>query len=151
MSSHTTHHIILVDDDRNILTSVSMALEAEGYKITTFNDGESGLQGILDNDRSPSRKVGEPDNRDSHYWFARYWAEELANQDSDKELKEFFTKLSAQLEENKDKILEEMTVVQGNPADIGGYYHPPMEKVCEVMQPSATLNRILEEARASVK
>ena len=75
----------------------------------------------------------------------------LANQDSDKELKEFFAKLSKQLEENKDKILEEMTVVQGHPADIGGYYHPPMEKVCEVMQPSATLNKILEDARASVK
>ena len=87
----------------------------------------------------------------AHFHLARYWAEELANQDSDKELKEFFTKLSAQLEENKDKILEEMTVVQGNPADIGGYYHPPMEKVCEIMQPSATLNQILEDARSSVK
>ena len=106
---------------------------------------------LLENNQSPSRVTGELDNRGSHFHLARYWAEELANQDSDKELKEFFTKLSAQLEENKDKILEEMTVVQGNPADIGGYYHPPMEKVCEVMQPSATLNRILEEARASVK
>ncbi|MCP4066087.1 MAG: NADP-dependent isocitrate dehydrogenase, partial [Gammaproteobacteria bacterium] len=106
---------------------------------------------LLENNQSPSRVTGELDNRGSHFHLARYWAEELANQDSDKELKEFFTKLSAQLEENKDKILEEMTVVQGNPADIGGYYHPPMEKVCEVMQPSATLNRILEDARASVK
>ena len=106
---------------------------------------------LLENNQSPSRVTGELDNRGSHFHLARYWAEELANQDSDKELKEFFTKLSARLEENKDKILEEMTVVQGNPADIGGYYHPPMEKVCEVMQPSATLNRILEEARASVK
>jgi len=106
---------------------------------------------LLENNQSPSRVTGELDNRGSHFHLARYWAEELANQDSDKELKEFFTKLSSQLEENKDKILEEMTVVQGHPADIGGYYHPPMEKVCEVMQPSATLNRILEDARASVK
>ena len=106
---------------------------------------------LLENNQSPSRVTGELDNRGSHFHLARYWAEELANQDSDKELKEFFAKLSKQLEENKDKILEEMTVVQGNPADIGGYYHPPMEKVCEVMQPSATLNRILEDARASVK
>ena len=106
---------------------------------------------LLENNQSPSRVTGELDNRGSHFHLARYWAEELANQDSDKELKEFFAKLSKQLEENKDKILEEMTVVQGNPADIGGYYHPPMEKVCEVMQPSATLNKILEDARASVK
>ena len=75
----------------------------------------------------------------------------MANQDDDKQLKEFFTRLSAQLEENKDKILEEMTVVQGHPADIGGYYHPPMEKVCKVMQPSETFNTILADARASVK
>ena len=106
---------------------------------------------LLENNQSPSRVTGELDNRGSHFHLARYWAEELANQDSDKNLKEFFTKLSAQLEENKDKILEEMTVVQGNPADIGGYYHPPMEKVCEIMQPSATLNQILEDARSSVK
>ena len=106
---------------------------------------------LLENNQSPSRVTGELDNRGSHFHLARYWAEELSKQDEDKELKEFFTKLSAQLEENKDKILEEMTVVQGHPADIGGYYHPPMEKVCEVMQPSATFNKILAEARDSVK
>ncbi|MEO9588584.1 MAG: NADP-dependent isocitrate dehydrogenase, partial [Marinobacter sp.] len=54
-------------------------------------------------------------------------------------------------EDNKDKILEEMSVIQGHPADIGGYYHPPAEKVCKIMQPSETFNRILEEARAQVK
>ena len=94
--------------------------------------------------------TGELDNRGSHFHLARYWAEELSKQDEDKELKEFFTKLSAQLEENKDKILEEMTVVQGNPADIGGYYHAPAEKVSAVMQPSATLTKILVDAQASV-
>lgn len=106
---------------------------------------------LLENNQSPSRVTGELDNRGSHFHLARYWAEGLANQDSDKELKEFFTRMSAQLEENKDKILEEMSVIQGHPADIGGYYHPPAEKVKAVMQPSATLNRIMEDGRASVK
>lgn len=106
---------------------------------------------LLENNQSPSRVTGELDNRGSHFHLARYWAEELSNQDSDKDLKEFFAKLSKQLEENKDKILQEMTDVQGNPADIGGYYHPPTERVCEVMQPSATLNKILADARTSVK
>ena len=106
---------------------------------------------LLENNQSPSRVTGELDNRGSHFHLARYWAEELSKQDEDKELKEFFTKLSAQLEENKDKILEEMTVVQGHPADIGGYYHAPAEKVSAVMQPSATLNKILADARASVQ
>ena len=102
---------------------------------------------LLENNQSPSRVTGELDNRGSHFHLARYWAETLANQDKDPELKAFFEKLSKQLEENKDKILEEMSVIQGHPADIGGYYHPPAEKVCKIMQPSETFNRILEEAR----
>ncbi|MBO6851020.1 MAG: NADP-dependent isocitrate dehydrogenase, partial [Marinobacter sp.] len=89
--------------------------------------------------------------RGSHFHLSRYWAEELSKQDSDQELKAFFGKLSKQLEENKDRILEEMSVIQGHPADIGGYYHPPADKVCAIMQPSETLNRILADARASVK
>ena len=106
---------------------------------------------LLENNQSPSRNTGELDNRGSHFHLARYWAEELANQDDDKDLKDFFAKLSKQLEDSKDKILEEMSVIQGHPADIGGYYHPPAEKVCKIMQPSETFNRILEEARAQVK
>jgi isocitrate dehydrogenase len=106
---------------------------------------------LLENNQSPSRNTGELDNRGSHFHLARYWAEELAKQDSDKDLKTFFEKLSKQLEENKDKILEEMSVIQGHPADIGGYYHPPAEKVCKIMQPSETFNKILADARESVK
>lgn len=106
---------------------------------------------LLENNQSPSRVTGELDNRGSHFHLARYWAEELSKQDEDQELKEFFAKLSKQLEENKDIILEEMSVIQGHPADIGGYYHAPAEKVCAVMQPSATFNKILEDARAQVK
>jgi isocitrate dehydrogenase len=106
---------------------------------------------LLENNQSPSRVTGELDNRGSHFHLARYWAEELAKQDEDAELKAFFSKLSQQLEENKDKILEEMTVVQGHPADIGGYYHPNEEKVNKVMRPSETFNRILNEACASLR
>ncbi|SFR66057.1 isocitrate dehydrogenase [Marinobacter daqiaonensis] len=103
---------------------------------------------LLENNQSPSRVTGELDNRGSHFHLARYWAEELASQDEDKDLKAFFEKLSKKLEDNKDTILEEMSVIQGHPADIGGYYHPPADKVCKIMQPSETLNKILDEARA---
>jgi len=106
---------------------------------------------VLENNQSPSRNTGELDNRGSHFHLARYWAEELSKQEGDKDLKTFFGKLSKQLEDNKDKILEEMSVIQGHPADIGGYYHPPAEKVCKIMQPSETFNSILADARASVK
>ncbi|HCW90003.1 MAG TPA: NADP-dependent isocitrate dehydrogenase, partial [Marinobacter sp.] len=79
---------------------------------------------LLENNQSPSRVTGELDNRGSHFHLARYWAEEMAKQDDDKDLKAFFEKLSKKLEDNKDKILEEMSVIQGHPVDIGGYYHP---------------------------
>lgn len=106
---------------------------------------------LLENNQSPSRVTGELDNRGSHFHLARYWAEALANQDEDKDLKAFFGNLSEQLEANKDKILEEMSVIQGQPADIGGYYHPATEKVCKIMQPSETFNKLLADARDQVK
>ncbi|GAA3567805.1 MULTISPECIES: NADP-dependent isocitrate dehydrogenase [Marinobacter] len=105
---------------------------------------------LLENNQSPSRVTGELDNRGSHFHLARYWAEEMSKQDEDAELKAFFTKLSEQLEANKDQILEEMSVIQGHPADIGGYYHAPAEQVAEVMQASKTLNTILANARAEI-
>lgn len=106
---------------------------------------------LLENNQTPSRVTGKLDNRGSHFHLARYWAEALARQDQDKELKEFFARLSKQLEDNKDVILEEMSVIQGHPADLGGYYHPHEEMVTKVMQPSDTFNKILADARASVK
>ncbi|WP_101066446.1 NADP-dependent isocitrate dehydrogenase [Roseovarius salinarum] len=104
---------------------------------------EAATQGILDNGRSPSRKVGEPDNRDSHYWFARYWAEALAAQDDDPELAEEFAPVAQALAENEAKITGELAAVQGQPADTGGYYHPDPDKLAKVMRPSATLNAII--------
>jgi isocitrate dehydrogenase len=104
---------------------------------------EVATQGILDNDRSPSRKAGEPDNRDSHYWFARYWAEALAAQSEDAALAEEFGPVAKALAENEAKITGELAASQGKPADIGGYYHPDPEKLSAVMRPSATLNGII--------
>jgi len=104
---------------------------------------EAATQGVLDHDRSPSRKVGEPDNRDSHYWFARYWAEALAAQSDDAALAEEFGPVAQALTENEAKITGELAAAQGGPADIGGYYHPDAAKLAAVMRPSATLNAII--------
>lgn len=104
---------------------------------------EAATQGILDHDRSPSRKVGEPDNRDSHYWFARYWAEALAAQTEDAALAAEFAPVAQALAESEAKILEELAAAQGKPADIGGYYHADPAKLAAVMRPSATLNAII--------
>ncbi|RFU13446.1 NADP-dependent isocitrate dehydrogenase [Rhodobacteraceae bacterium W635] len=103
---------------------------------------EAATQGILDHNRSPSRKVGEPDNRDSHYWFARYWAEALAAQDEDAGIAAHFAPIAKALADKETEILAELADAQGTPADIGGYYHPSVEKKAEVMRPSATLNAI---------
>ncbi len=104
---------------------------------------ETATQGILDNDRSPSRKVGEPDNRDSHFWFATYWAKALAEQDQDAEIAAHFAPIAKALEENADKIVAELAAVQGQAADLGGYYHSDEAKTTAVMRPSATFNSII--------
>ncbi|MCE8009172.1 NADP-dependent isocitrate dehydrogenase [Aestuariivita sp.] len=104
---------------------------------------EAATQGILDHGRSPGRKVGQPDNRDSHYWFARYWAEALAAQTDDTDLAAHFAPLAASLAEGEAAIVAELAAVRGNPADLGGYYHADPAKVAAVMRPSATLNGII--------
>ena len=101
---------------------------------------------FLDNDKSPSRKVNELDNRGSHFYLALYWAQALAGQSEDKKLKEHFTGLAQQLEENEAKIVDELSGAQGAPVDLGGYYHADPDKVTKAMRPSATLNAILEAA-----
>ncbi len=103
---------------------------------------EVATQGILDDNRSPSRKVGEPDNRDSHYWFARYWAEALVAQTDDAGIAAHFTPISKALAEGETAILSELAAAQGPAVDIGGYYRPSVAKKAEIMRPSATLNAI---------
>ena len=99
---------------------------------------------ILDNNRSPARKVGELDNRGSHFYLALYWAQALAEQTRDTELQKHFVKAAKELATNEVKILGEITAAQGKPQDIGGYYHPNQEKTAKAMRPSATLNAIIE-------
>ncbi|MEM8581444.1 MAG: NADP-dependent isocitrate dehydrogenase, partial [Pseudomonadota bacterium] len=104
---------------------------------------EAATQGILDDNRSPSRKVGEPDNRDSHYWFALYWAKALTAQDDDAELAAHFKPIADGLESKQPDILAELSAAQGRHADLGGYYHADSDKVAHIMRPSATLNAII--------
>ncbi len=99
---------------------------------------------FLDENRSPSRKCGELDNRGSHFYLAMYWAEALSEQNEDAGLKERFTKVAADLAANTAKIVEELNSVQGSPVDLGGYYRLDVEKVTKVMRPSATLNAIID-------
>lgn len=104
---------------------------------------DTATQGILDNGRSPSRKVGEPDNRDSHYWFARYWAQALATQNTDADLAAYFTPIAEALSANEEKIIAELAAAQGDAANLGGYYHGDAAKTAAVMRPSGTLNAII--------
>ncbi|MDV7141669.1 NADP-dependent isocitrate dehydrogenase [Tropicimonas sp. TH_r6] len=104
---------------------------------------EAATQGILDDNRSPSRKVGQPDNRDSHYWFARYWAEALAAQSDDADLAAYFAPIATALADGEDAILGELAAAQGPAADLGGYYNTDPAKTATVMRPSATLNAII--------
>ena len=104
---------------------------------------EDATQKLLLENKSPERKVGQNDNRTSHYWFARYWAEALAAQDDDAELKAHFAPIAKELAEKEAVILEELKANEGKPADMGGYYHADPAKVAAIMRPSATLNAII--------
>jgi len=98
---------------------------------------------LLDNNKSPSTRTGELDNRGSHFYLSLYWAQALAAQSEDAELKAYFTPLAKALAENETKIVEELKEVQGKAMDIGGYYLPDPAKTEAVMRPSATLNAVL--------
>ena len=104
---------------------------------------EDATQKLLLENKSPERKVGQNDNRSSHYWFARYWAEALAAQDDDAELKAHFAPIAKELAEKEAVILDELKANEGKPADMGGYYHADPAKVAAIMRPSATLNAII--------
>ena len=99
---------------------------------------------FLDNDKSPSRKLGGIDNRGSHFYIALYWAQALAAQDEDAKLKAKFAPLAKALTENEQAIVAELAAVQGNAVDIGGYYRPDLAKVSKAMRPSATFNAALD-------
>jgi isocitrate dehydrogenase len=99
---------------------------------------------FLDNNKSPARKVGQIDNRGSHFYLALYWAQALAEQTKDKELQSKFAKVAKELGENEPKIAADLIAAQGKPVDMGGYYRPDRKKVAAAMRPSATLNAIID-------
>ncbi len=106
---------------------------------------DNATEKFLDNNKSPSRKVNELDTRGSHFYLALYWAEAIAAQDDDRDLKAEFTKVAEGLRANEDRIVSELNDAQGAPQDIGGYYKPNTELRSKAMKPSATLNSILGE------
>jgi isocitrate dehydrogenase len=99
---------------------------------------------FLESNKSPARKVGEIDNRGSHFYLALYWAQALAEQTDDKNLQARFTKVAQQLAQNEAKITGELIGAQGKPVDMGGYYHPNTEKTTKAMRPSPILNSIID-------
>jgi isocitrate dehydrogenase len=98
---------------------------------------------FLENDKSPARKVCSIDNRGSHFYLALYWAQALATQNKDQELKAIFTPIASKLAANEASIAAELIAVQGKPVDIGGYYLPDDAKANEALRPSKTFNEIL--------
>ena len=125
--------------------SLTFLADAKGNEKARVlgNAVDAATQGILDNGRSPSRKVKEHDNRDSHYWFARYWAEALTAQGDDAELSAHFAPIAEALVTGKTAILSELAVAQGPAVDLGGYFHGDEAKTAAVMRPSKTLNAII--------
>jgi len=105
---------------------------------------------FLENDKSPSRKAGELDNRGSHYYLALYWAQALAEQSEDEELKNIFGAVAREMENQEKTIVQELITIQGHPVDIGGYYRPDEEKTENAMRPSGTLNMLLDGISAKV-
>ncbi len=99
---------------------------------------------FLESNKSPARKVGEIDNRGSHFYLALYWAQALAQQTQDKDLQARFVKIAKEMVDNEAKINGELLAAQGKPVDVGGYYHPNDAKAAKAMRPSATLNAIVD-------
>ena len=104
---------------------------------------------FLTHNKSPSRIVHELDNRGSHFYLAMYWAKALADQTEDTELQQRFSGLAKELEENENRIVDELNAAQGHAVDLGGYYHPDVKKVTEAMRPSTTFNALLSKFRSA--
>jgi isocitrate dehydrogenase len=135
---------------------LALAASLEHLSKTTANPKAKILANCLDEatvrllmtGKSPSRKVNELDNRGSHFFLALYWAEELANQSEDQEMKEKFQPIAEKLLTNRDTIVKELNDVQGVPVDLQGYFYPPEDVVFSAMRPSETLNHIIGELRS---
>ncbi|TDI74502.1 MAG: NADP-dependent isocitrate dehydrogenase [Bacteroidetes bacterium] len=108
---------------------------------------DDAIEKLLENNKGPSRKVNELDNRGSHFYLALYWAEALAGQNKDTALKDHFAPIALKLAENEETIVSELNAAQGSPVDIGGYYEPTESLVSQQMRPSETFNSILDEIK----
>ncbi|RIX36801.1 NADP-dependent isocitrate dehydrogenase [Corynebacterium falsenii] len=108
---------------------------------------DAATEKLLNEGKSPSRKVGEIDNRGSHFYLAMYWARELADQDKDSELAEIFGPVADALESQEEAITKELLDVQGSPVDLGGYYWPDEDKMLSVMRPSETFNKVIDDLK----
>jgi len=130
---------------------LALAVSLEDLALKTGNTKAKMLAQTLDQansqflntNKSPSRKVNELDTRGSHFYLALYWAQAVAGQDEDQELKARFSPIAEQLTANEARIADELIAAQGQPVEIGGYYHPDKEMTSQAMRPSATLNGIL--------
>ena len=122
-----------------------MAEKTQNKKLKVLAETLNEANGkYLENDKSPSRKVNELDNRGSHFYLALYWAQALAAQTENSELQEEFSSVAAQLTGKESVIVQELETAQGHPVDIGGYYHPNAATVSAAMRPSATFNAVIE-------
>ena len=116
----------------------------DNSKALTLSEAlDEATERFLNEGRSPSRKVNELDNRGSHFYLALYWAEALSTQTSNKDLNIYFARIAKMMEDNQEKILQDLLDAQGSPVDIGGYYEPDEELTKKAMRPSAKLNEIL--------
>jgi isocitrate dehydrogenase len=121
-----------------------LATSADNARAQLLGDALDRATGtFLVENKSPSRKAGEIDNRGSHFYLALYWAQELAAQTEDAELAEAFSEIAGDLADNEQAITDELLAVQGSPVDVGGYYRPDDDKAAEVMRPSKTFNDVL--------
>jgi len=135
---------------------LALSASLEDMSIKNDNTGanilgktlDRAIEKLLDNNKSPSRKTGELDNRGSHYYLGLYWAQAMAAQTESPELAAHFVKLAEALAKDENKIIAELEAVQGPPADLQGYYHPRRETVKRIMRPSAALNKILTAANS---
>ena len=142
------------------ITDLGRLAQAEGLRVVSFRHEQNtngneragvlaaaldkATEKLLDEGKSPSRKVGEIDDRGSHFWLSLYWAEALAAQTDDAELASVFGPIAEDLRNNAETIDKELLDAQGNAADLGGYYWPDEDKTSAVMRPSATFNKIID-------
>jgi isocitrate dehydrogenase len=135
---------------------LALAVSLEDLGIKTNNEKakilaktlDAATGSLLDNNKNPSAKTGELDNRGSQFYLSMFWAQELAAQTADKELQAKFAPLAKALTDSEKQIVSELNAVQGKPVDIGGYYMPSQDLLQKAMCPSATFNKILQSANA---